>query len=42
MVVYPDTPQGFLQLPTHPAHDSGLAAIGRFLRGHALLDGVAG
>ncbi|MQA17337.1 MAG: alpha/beta hydrolase fold domain-containing protein [Pseudonocardiaceae bacterium] len=32
-----DTPHGYLQLPTHPAHDEGLAVIAEFLRDNDLL-----
>lgn len=34
LVVLDGAPHAFLQLPTHPAHDEGLAAIGRFLDRH--------
>lgn len=37
LVVYEDTPHGFLQLPTHPAHDAGLDEIESFLRDLGLL-----
>jgi acetyl esterase len=37
LLVIEDAPHGFLQLPTHPAHDLGLATIERFLSGLGLL-----
>lgn len=38
LLVIEDAPHGFLQLPTHPAHDLGLATIERFLNGLGLLE----
>ena len=35
LVVLDGAPHGFLQLPTHPAHRAGLAAIGGFLARHS-------
>jgi acetyl esterase len=32
LVVVPDSPHGFLQLPTHPGHQAGLEAIDHFVR----------
>ena len=37
MHVAPGAPHGYLQLPTHPAHDEGLAATTAFLRRFDLL-----
>ena len=40
LVVLDDAPHAFLQLPTHPAHDEGLAAIAEFLRRHGFVPTV--
>lgn len=36
VVVVPDAPHGFLQLPTHPSYAMGLAAVDGFLSTHGL------